>query len=485
MKILIIQLARLGDIYLSWPAIRALKRSQPDAEVTLLTRDRFVAATEGLHEVDKIEVLPVKEILVPMITDNLNVALSHQMLKDFVLKLRGENFNKVINLSFSPAASYLSHLIASSSEQVSGYTRTEDGYLAMPDSMSAYFYAQVGPERANRFHLAEIFGTLCGVDLAPEDWRTPDQLANNTAESFDFLCHIGASEAHKTLSADKWISILSQLKSLRPQASVGLIGVQSEVAIAEKIQASISGLSITNFVGQKNLSETMALIQNAKLLVCPDSAPMHMASLVGTRCLNISIGRVNFWETGPRAAGSWVLRARNEVDLPSDRVARAIVAQLENTKPELGIIQVQPGTPSYAGLFSRDAEFAWKLVQAVYQGTPFPETSSEQFWQAHQQLTEVNQFILEQLTALQAGANLRDRAPLLDRGEEVISAIAKVVPAWGPVLRWYQTEKIRIAPGETSQILNRTIEIQNLLQQVLLVYSDMQANQTMVESEAR
>ncbi len=35
MKILVLQLARLGDIYMSWPMIRAVKRKYPNAEIDI------------------------------------------------------------------------------------------------------------------------------------------------------------------------------------------------------------------------------------------------------------------------------------------------------------------------------------------------------------------------------------------------------------------------------------------------------------------
>ncbi len=487
MKILIIQLARLGDIYLSWPAIRALKRLQPSAEITLLTRDRFVAAADGLRPyVNEIVTLPVKDVLAPLVQDNMDVVESHTRLKNFVTELRGRGFDKVVNFSFSPASSYITHLMQLPVENVAGYSRTEDGFLAIPDDMSAYFYAQVGPGKSNRFHLAEIFGTLCGVDLIDEDWSKPAISRFETGIKGEFIaCHIGASEGHKTLSPEKWTSIFSQLKALRPQAQVALIGSEAEMPIADRILSSVSGLSLYSFVGKTSLHETLSIVDQAEILVGPDSAPMHMASLTKTRCLNLSVGRVNFWETGPRASGSVVMRAAAETDLVSDRVARVIVTLFDKQRPELGLVQVQPGTPSYSGLFPKEAEFQWKLVQAVYQGTPFPEPVSATFWEAHTQLLEVNQFLIDQMTALQNGASLQDKAALIDRGEEVIDAIGKLVPAWGAVLRWYQTEKVRIPPGDTTKVLARTLEIQNLLHQVLLVYSDMKTVHAAPESEAR
>ena len=66
MKILVIQIARLGDILMTWPAMRALRRAHPQAEIHLLVRPRFEAATRGLECVDRVIAMPSLEILEPL-----------------------------------------------------------------------------------------------------------------------------------------------------------------------------------------------------------------------------------------------------------------------------------------------------------------------------------------------------------------------------------------------------------------------------------
>nr|HPI41550.1 glycosyltransferase family 9 protein [Pseudobdellovibrionaceae bacterium] len=66
MKILIIQLARLGDIYTSWPVIRAIKRENPKAEIHVLVRKKFEKALVGLESLDHIHVMETSEILSPL-----------------------------------------------------------------------------------------------------------------------------------------------------------------------------------------------------------------------------------------------------------------------------------------------------------------------------------------------------------------------------------------------------------------------------------
>ncbi len=64
------------------------------------------------------------------------------------------------------------------------------------------------------------------------------------------------------------------------------------------IEASI-GARCRNLIGRTSLKELLALLQNADLLVCPDSGPAHMATAVNTPVVAL------FATTDPRRAGPY------------------------------------------------------------------------------------------------------------------------------------------------------------------------------------
>jgi hypothetical protein len=234
--------------------------------------------------------------------------------------------------------------------------------------------------------------------------------------------------------------------------------------------SSVGGDKIENFVGNTSIPELFDLIAGSSLVVGADSAPMHMASLTGTACVNLSLSSVNFWETGPRAPGSVVIRANDETELASDRVATVMKRALNREKQELSIAVVQAGAPSYWILEPKNADFQWRLVQAIYQGADFPASENPLFNDAILKLSEINVLLIEQMESLKNGADMGKLGPLIDRGEEIIDTIGKLVSEVSPLIRWYQTEKIRIGPDSTENLLNRSLEIQQLLQKVLALY---------------
>ncbi len=468
MKILVLELARLGDTFQTWPALRGLKRTHPEAQIEVLTRARYQAALEGLDVISKIRLLPSADFVAPLLEPQMDVKTAHDRMGKFVDELKNEKYDWILNFSFSPVSSYLTHAISHETTKISGYSRTADGFLAIPDDMSAYFYAQVGVNRPNRYHLAEIFATMAGVDLTPEDWQEPKGLTAHPTTP-DVLIHVGASDGKKTISPIKWATIINQFSKIS-EATIGLVGVASESAIAEQITASIAEGRVQNFVGKTGLKELFSMIKKAKLVVGADSAPMHMASLTQTPCVNLSLSTVNFWETGPRAMGSVVLKGADETEFASDRVAMAMKRALKGEKQELSAVIVQEGTPSYWCLEPKNADFQWNFLKAIYMSEDFPASDSELFRDGIVKLADINHLMIDQMNAVKNGTELAKVASIIDRGEEIIQTIGQLVPVLSPLVRWYQTEKIRIGPDAPDKLLDRSLGIQMLLQKVLDLY---------------
>jgi len=470
MKILVIQLARLGDIYMSWPLLRALKRIHPTADLHFLTRGKFGSATEGLRVVDRHIQLPTPHILEPLIRDAADVDMAVDRLGDFTQDLKSESYDWIINLTFSPASSYLVHAISTSQTKVTGYTRHADGYLNIPDEVSAYFYAQVGVHQPNRVHLTDIFISMIGYEYKEEDWISPQVEGKDFGVPASFvLVHIGASEAKKSLPPFKWARVLKNFFDHNLETPVVMIGSANERALGEAIEAGVSRGRVINLIGQTELRDIFYLLKKARLLVGCDSAPMHMAGLTNTPCLNVSFDSVNFWETGPKATQSFIYKASFPEDVISEELGGYIHQVLCGQSPET-LIQRSGGLTSYQTPEEDPQElFIWNLVQALYLSGDFPMAEDLQFCQAIEKIYEVNKLAQDNIMAI-PDKGLEVMAPLLNRADEVMAAVARVIPTVAPIVRWYQTEKVRIPPGTPESVAQRSLEIHEKLQRILSVY---------------
>jgi hypothetical protein len=193
-----------------------------------------------------------------------------------------------------------------------------------------------------------------------------------------------------------------------------------------------------------------------------------MASLMETPTLNISVGNVNFWETGPKASLSFILRAETADQIAPDRLGE-IVNQLLQGQIPAELITRCGGLVSYQKNETAADRFQWDLIQAVYMAEPYPIAERMEILQGAMKLEEINGFAMEQLRLIPE-KGIERVAPFLERAEEVIQTISRFVPELSPLTRWYQTEKIRIGPNSSGDVLAATLQVHELFAQHLRVY---------------
>ena len=106
MKILVIQLARFGDLFQSYPVCRSLKRNHPDAEIDLLCRETFSEAADLFTSIVKdVHHFSVKD-LIDEVSDESISSRNFPKLEVLLAGLKNSNYDLIINLTFSPLSSY-------------------------------------------------------------------------------------------------------------------------------------------------------------------------------------------------------------------------------------------------------------------------------------------------------------------------------------------------------------------------------------------
>jgi hypothetical protein len=117
---------------------------------------------------------------------------------------------------------------------------------------------------------------------------------------------VGASEAEKRPVPSFWgeLALALARKSIK---AVFLGGPEDSALGAEAAQ--LAGMPKLNLCGRFDLRAFADFLQELDLLVVPDTGPMHLAAWLGTPTLNLSMGPVHAWETGPAAPGHHVLRS--------------------------------------------------------------------------------------------------------------------------------------------------------------------------------
>ncbi|GAB7021950.1 glycosyltransferase family 9 protein [Salidesulfovibrio brasiliensis] len=277
--ILVLQMQRMGDLILSFPLFLWLGRLYPNREI-------LVAAEEGFYK----PLMPLSPKVTYIPWHGVNV-------------LKKRDYHLIVNLSIQEKAARLCHDL--NAERKLGPSMDEHGARFVHGTWQLYRSSLVKNNRYNRFHWAD----LNALDAVPQkriaDTRfdIPRTLPKNVNKVGLFL---GASEAAKRPTPQFWADLVRDLlgRGLRPM----LFGGPAEVELGEEV-TRLSNAPALNLCGKLGLDELSAVGQTLALFITPDTGPMHLAAWTGLKCLNLSMGNVNPWETGPYTPGHYVLRA--------------------------------------------------------------------------------------------------------------------------------------------------------------------------------
>lgn len=279
--ILVLQMQRMGDLILSFPLLMWLARRFPGRPLHVVAEEAFFKP------------------LLPLSPHAGYISWPQAQAG----ALSGIRHSMVVNLSIREEAARLAGSVEA--EVKFGPVREADGALRVRGAWQLYRASLVRMGRHNRFHWAD----LNALDVAePEAMaatrydppRAPD--AKRRAVGL----FLGASEDAKRPGPVFWAGLARALldRGIRPV----LLGGPGDQALAQAVMDE-SGLKLSNLTGQLRLSELADFGKSLDLFITPDTGPMHLAAWTGLPALNISVGPVNPWDTGPYQPGHLVLRA--------------------------------------------------------------------------------------------------------------------------------------------------------------------------------
>lgn len=314
---LIIQLARLGDLVQTLPAIMALKARNPGEALDLLCAAPLagiVSLFPGIEHVlawegDRWQQWATSWPEAP--TSILATAQS------YVNGLTPTSFGTAYNLNQHPRAILTAHLLA---RKVIGPGHT--GPLTQDLPPWAAYLRQVARERRpNHVHLADAFCGMCGVTppgIPPRLSAPPSALPYDLACVGDeghlwIAVIVGAGDVARCLPHSIWTKWITSLLNSHSETRVVLIGSAGERRRAQAIQDGLSPLLLGRLwdaTGRTDLLQLAALLARCEWVTGSDTGSLHLAAAVGTRALGFYFARARVHETGPYGEDHWVWQAQ-------------------------------------------------------------------------------------------------------------------------------------------------------------------------------
>jgi ADP-heptose:LPS heptosyltransferase len=341
-KCLVIQLARLGDTLQSLMALRAAKQLYPHLEIHFLVRESFADAARRVPWIKHVYTLPSQDLLAPILSGSRTLTDTLPELEKWIAPIRAESWQYLINWTFSEASSYLTALIPAQIKL--GYTRGSDHTMQGTDGWSHYIQAIVQGKIPQNIHLTDVFTTQLLTALQIHDGEPANQghaavtsknffsLTLTETEIAQISCdsrkrwiglQIGASRDSKTLSPRKWAQFVEYFLERNQEYGIFLLGGKSDktreqefiAELSPNAQAWLQKKVIVSFVGESTFDLWASLLSRCQWLISGDTAAIHLASLLGTRVINLSLGEVSYAETGPYGNGHYVVRPTHS-DIP-------------------------------------------------------------------------------------------------------------------------------------------------------------------------
>ncbi len=268
MKILVIRFSSIGDIVLTTPVVRCLKK-QLSAEVHYLSKQSFRQVLAANPHLDKIFTIQkkVKEVLPLLRAEKYDAIIDlHHNLRSLQVKwcLGGKhytfdkiNFQKWLIVNFKVNRLPRVHI-------VDRYLDTVKPFGIINDGQGLDYF--IPPEEE--------------VDIA--SLSTVLESRHPTILPFSYLAFvIGAAHATKRLPVNKIISICKQLAM-----PVVLLGGQEDAQTGVQIAQAV-GERVLNACGKLKLSQSASVIKQSQQVITHDTGLMHIAAAFRKEIISI------------------------------------------------------------------------------------------------------------------------------------------------------------------------------------------------------
>lgn len=309
-RILVVRVDLIGDAVLSLPAVRALRRAYPRAEIDMLVSPPVAGVLAGHPDLSRVVIWNPHVWRRP--AELLRLRNWHEAAA-IITRLRTPRYDLCVSIS-GDWGSVLARL--SGARRRVGYA--SEAYTGfMTDPVPGGRYIQRKHEVEYVLELARAAGGIIVADeMLPMLHVTPagEAGARRALERAGValegrplvVLHAGAQNGQaKRWPPIHWAALADRLVS-ECGAQIVLTGAAGDAPLTAAIRRRMRR-PVYDLTGQTSLPELVALLARCDLLVSGDSGPLHMACAVGTPVVGL-YGPTDPVISGPLAPDAIVLR---------------------------------------------------------------------------------------------------------------------------------------------------------------------------------
>ena len=290
-RILIVQLADIGDLIVSTPALDALREAHPKAHITLLTTAHAAPVVTSTNLVDEIITFDKGQF-------NSSRAFFKPANVRRIFNLRGGHYNTVVFFHHFTlklgTAKFALIALATGAKRRLGLDNGNGWFLTerLPDE-------GFGAKHQAQYWL-DVVGLL-GAKTAPRPAIIQKQVPSSEfrvpSEKLVVVIHAGSGgySTARRWDAAKFAAVADRLHD-EYDATIVLVGAKGDDSDSVK---SLMKTSPTDLTGKTSLPELAGILAKSDLFIGADSGVMHVAAAAGTPIVAV------FGPSNPDAWGPW------------------------------------------------------------------------------------------------------------------------------------------------------------------------------------
>ena len=270
MRILALVPGGIGDQILFFPTLDDLKATYPDAQIDVVVEPRAKAAyriSKSVHET---------------ILFDFKGSNSLSDWSNLLGVIRDRQYDLALSLGQRQGIGFLLWL--------SGIA-TRVGYGS--ETAKKPFFTNTVPLNSNQYAAAMYHDLLKGLNIdrplsevaisVPAkdlEWADAERKRLGLKDGGYVLIHPGASDLSQRKGIDKiypaesWKKIVQDFQQKQPDLPIVLLKGEEDTTIVAELLKLCPGVKVT---APENIGQSVAMIAGASLMLCTDSAPMHLA----------------------------------------------------------------------------------------------------------------------------------------------------------------------------------------------------------------
>ena len=273
-KILIIQFKYLGDAVILTPALQALRNKFPQSQIHLLVPMECASIFKHLTIVDNIIGLPRKR-----------GSINFFRLWPYIQKLRNKQFDMSIDFAGNDRGALLSFLI-NAKKRFANADRPPTFFQKI--GYTDIFYRDAISISWIMKHLYFLNKALnVSIIIKPKLIVVPElQLAldaKNILKKHDIICHIGTSQPKKEWPLLYWLELYKTAKKNGYNLAFSSGINKREQNLLKQLKKMDPDIFTLPKI--RNLSLFIAILNQAKIVISCDTAPLHIASGLGVKVI--------------------------------------------------------------------------------------------------------------------------------------------------------------------------------------------------------